>query len=84
MIADGLDPGRRSAVWQDDGTIVFVYDGVRVGRISPEGGPLRPIGSVDLWRRFNIWTMSPLPGCRGFLYTRCPGNCVARFERDGL
>jgi Tol biopolymer transport system component len=73
---EDVNPIYTSAAWLDDGTIVFVPATTGLARVPAEGGASQPIGAEGFWTQFNVATIAPLPGSRGFLYTRCPGNCA--------
>jgi serine/threonine-protein kinase len=63
-----------AAAWLDDGTIVFVGQD-KLRRVSAQGGGDTPVGRRQPERRFNVVTLTPIPGSRGVLYTAFPGNC---------
>ena len=64
-----------SATWLDDGTIIFQgRDGADLQVISADGGsPSMVLGNA---RGEGTAHVSSLPGSRGILITRCPGNCA--------
>src|SRR5207244_3121835 len=45
-------------------------------RSSSDRGSSHPVQPSTGLRRANLSAFSPLPGSRGVLYTRCPGNCA--------
>ncbi|HTS90128.1 MAG TPA: protein kinase [Gemmatimonadales bacterium] len=65
-----------SAAWLEDGSIVYMSATAELRRISAEGGSSRPVRPSARPERVNLGAFFPLPGSRGFLYTRCPGNCA--------
>jgi serine/threonine-protein kinase len=75
-IAADANSSYLSAAWLDDGTIV--YSGTEGGlrRVSSDGGSSVPVRTSGKLQRVNFTALSPVPGSRGVLYTRCPGNCA--------
>jgi Tol biopolymer transport system component len=73
-LADDGDALYLTAAWLDDGTIIYAgrHSGLR--RIEAAGGASRQVG--DTTSSALYLTFSPLPGSRGFLYTKCVGNCA--------
>jgi eukaryotic-like serine/threonine-protein kinase len=67
-----------SAVWLDDGTIVYAGRRYDLSRIDEAGGESRPIGtdSTTSGSGSTIMAITALPRSRGFLYTGCNGNCA--------
>ena len=74
-IASGVNTSYLSAAWLDDGTIVYTGAAGDLRRVSSDGGSSRPVRTSTGLRRANLTAFSPVPGSRGVLYTRCPGNC---------
>jgi serine/threonine-protein kinase len=75
-IATDANASYLSAAWLEDGTIVYMSATAELRRISAEGGSSRPVRPSARPERVNLGAFSPLPGSRGILYTRCPGNCA--------
>jgi serine/threonine-protein kinase len=73
-LADDGDLVSLSSAWLDDGTIVYPgrHSGLR--RIDATGGASRNFGDTSSSALY--LSLVPLPGSRGFLYTRCEGNCA--------
>jgi serine/threonine-protein kinase len=73
-LADDGDLVSLSSAWLDDGTIVYPgrHSGLR--RIDATGGVSRSFGDTSSSALY--LTLVPLPGSRGFLYTKCDGNCA--------
>jgi tRNA A-37 threonylcarbamoyl transferase component Bud32 len=60
--------------WMDDGSIIHVQAGARaIRRVPDAGGEYRVV-----WRdtTASLGFMTPLPGARGVLVTRCRGGCA--------
>jgi serine/threonine-protein kinase len=77
-LADNVNGTYTIGAWLDDGTIVFVGGGGTGGfmrRISANGGTSRPVARDSAGVVTSIFSISPLPGSRGVLFTSCPGNC---------
>ncbi len=65
-----------SAVWLDDGTVVYVGNGSTLRSVSEAGGPSRALGKGWAHSVDNSGLLSALPGHRAVLYVSCPGNCA--------
>jgi serine/threonine-protein kinase len=69
--------GYPTGAWLENDRIVFIGDeagdGLRIISATPGDTAMSVTGSVSGGRSQNIVA---LPGSRGVLYTRCPGNCT--------
>jgi serine/threonine-protein kinase len=64
----------QSIAWLDDGTIVFVTHQFRaLAQVSEAGGARRTVWSDSAAA---LAFITPLPGARGVLFTRCRGGCA--------
>ena len=64
----------QSIAWLDDGTIVYVVPGFRaLVQVSEGGGARRVVWSDSA---ASLAHVTPLPGGRGVLFTRCRGGCA--------
>jgi serine/threonine protein kinase/Tol biopolymer transport system component len=73
-LAEDINPDYKTGAWLDDGTIVYGDNAaVPLSRIPAAGGPAVRHGPPN--RLGFAFTLAPLPGSRGFLFTACPGNC---------
>jgi serine/threonine-protein kinase len=79
-IATEVNTSYLSAAWLDDGTIVFMGESGDLRRVSSDGGSSRPVQAAQHLQRVNLGALAPLPGSRGLLYTRCPGNCAVESD----
>ena len=75
-LAADVNTSYLSAAWLDDGTIVYAGKGGDLRRVASDGGASRPVRTSAKAQRSNFATLSSVPGSRGVLYTRCPGNCA--------
>ena len=65
-----------TAVWLDDGTIVYWDKDANLRRVSSDGGESKVVVSqAALGGRF-VTSLSPLPESRGVLFSTCAGNCM--------
>jgi serine/threonine-protein kinase len=75
-LSDEANLTNHTAAWLDDGTILF--QGQARGNIqsvsADGGGPSVVVGEEAQGQ--GTPHMSPLPDSRGYLFTRCPGNCA--------
>ena len=65
-----------TAVWQDDGTIVYVGRDGQQWRVPGLGGTGAPVPGTSQPHAAVSTGLASLPGSRGYLYTHCPGNCA--------
>ncbi len=88
-LSEDVGVTHHTATWLDDDTIIFVRsDGQDLHTVPADGGTSSVVTGEDALGQ-GTPHMSPLPGGRGILFTRCPGNCsvassvnVFDFETD--
>jgi serine/threonine-protein kinase len=76
--------------WLDDGTILYTQLALGISRLPADGGTGMLLPGTGSATGFFGTSMRGLPGSRGFLLTRCAGNClqsslyVYDLERDTM
>jgi len=75
-LTEDIANSTHAAAWLDDGRIVYsAQDGRDFAVVSGEGGEASTLPGGDTEGQ-GTPHISPLPGSRGLLFTRCPGNCA--------
>jgi len=75
-LAEDAHPVNNSATWLDDNTIVYVgQEKIDLRSISADGGGASVV-IEGTGEGEGTAHLSALPGSRGILFTRCPGNCA--------
>jgi tRNA A-37 threonylcarbamoyl transferase component Bud32/WD40 repeat protein len=74
-LATDVNVDYKVGTWTDDGGIYYTSVGSKLARLDAND-PQRPPVVVSQLGGGTAIALAPLPGSRGLLVTRCPGNCA--------